>query len=246
MKNQANNTIWTHLNELRRRLIICLAVIAAGIVLAFIFADRLFQVLVWPAKGINLIFIDVTEMLGTYMQVCLVAGIIVAMPVLVYQLIAFVAPALTPSEKKWVWIVLPFIILMFLAGVAFSYFVLLPPAMQFLISFGADIATPQIRIGNYVSLVGRLLLATGLIFETPVVTTFLARMGVTSSRWMAQQRKWAIIFAFILGAIITPTLDPVNQTLVAVPLIVLYEMSIWLAKLVEHRKARSLTPDSTV
>lgn len=242
MANKEANTIWAHLNELRRRLVICLIAIAVGIIISFIFSDQLFKILVWPAKGINLIFIDVTEMLGTYMQVCLVAAIIVAMPVLVYQLIAFVAPALTAREKKYVWIVLPFIFLMFIAGVAFSYFVLLPPAMQFLISFGADIATPQIRIGNYVSLIGRLLLATGLIFETPVVTTFLARMGIISSKWMGQQRKWAIIVAFILGAIITPTLDPVNQTLVALPLIVLYEMSIWLAKLVEHRRARSFKP----
>jgi sec-independent protein translocase protein TatC len=229
------NTLWSHLNELRKRIIICLVAIAAGIILSFVFADKLFQVLIWPTPGIKLIFIDVTEMLGTYMQVCLAAGIIVAMPVLVYQLIAFVAPALTQHEKRYVWIILPFIVIMFAAGVAFSYFVLLPPAMQFLITFGADIATPQIRIGNYVSLVGRLLLATGIIFETPVITTFLARIGVISSKGLAKQRKWAIVGAFVLGAVITPTLDPVNQTLVALPLIVLYELSIWLAKLVEKR-----------
>jgi len=137
MTTKEVNNIWAHLNELRKRLVICLIAIAAGIIISFIFADQLFQVLIWPAKGIKLIFIDVTEMLGTYMQVCLVAGIILAMPVMVYQLIAFVAPALTPKEKKYVWIILPFIILMFVSGVAFSYFVLLPPAMQFLISFPA-------------------------------------------------------------------------------------------------------------
>jgi sec-independent protein translocase protein TatC len=239
MENKETNTIWAHLNELRKRLVICLIAVAAGTIISFVFADQLFQVLVWPAKGIHLIFIEVTEMLGTYMQVCLVAGIILAMPVLVYQLIAFVAPALTPREKKYVWVALPFIILMFAAGVAFSYFVLLPPAIQFLISFGADIATPQIRVGNYVSLIGRLLLATGVIFELPVVTTLLARLGVISSKWMGDQRKWAIVMAFILGAVITPTWDPVNQTFVALPLIVLYEMSIWLAKLVEKRSTRN-------
>ncbi|RPJ56608.1 MAG: twin-arginine translocase subunit TatC [Dehalococcoidia bacterium] len=239
MATKETNSLWAHLNELRKRLIICLAAVAAGIILSLIFADKLFQFLIWPTPGIKLIFIDVTEMLGTYMQVCLVSGIIVAMPVLVYQLIAFVTPALTQHEKRYVWIILPFIVIMFAGGVAFSYFVLLPPAMQFLITFGTDIATPQIRIGNYVSLVGRLLLATGIIFETPVITTFLARIGVISSRWLAQQRKWAIVAAFILGAIITPTLDPVNQTLIALPLIVLYEISIWLAKLVEKRHIRN-------
>jgi sec-independent protein translocase protein TatC len=236
MATQETNTLWSHLNELRKRLVICLIAIAAGIILALIFADKLFQILIWPVPGIKLIFIDVTEMLGTYMQVCLVAGIIVAMPVIVYQLIAFVTPALNQREKKYIWVILPFVIIMFAGGVAFSYFVLLPPALQFLITFGSDIATPEIRIGNYVSLVGRLLLATGIIFETPVITTFLARIGVVSSKGLAKGRKWAIVAAFILGAIITPTLDPVNQTLVALPLIVLYEISIWLAKLVEKRR----------
>jgi len=176
-------------------------------------------------------------MLSTYMQVCFIGGIIIAMPVLVYELIAFVAPALTPREKKYVWIVLPFIILMFIGGVLFGYFVLIPPAMNFLLSFGSGIATPQIRIGNYISLVSRLLLAIGLIFETPVITTFLARLGIVSSRWLARQWKWVVILAFVLGAVITPTLDPVNQTLVAVPLILLYLLSILLARMVERRRA---------
>jgi len=228
--------ISTHLLELRRRLIVCLAAIAAGILITFVFADQLFRILIRPAGNISLIFVEVTEMLSTYMQVCLIGGIMIAMPVLVYEIIVFVSPALTPREKKYVWITLPFIILMFMGGVLFGYFVLIPPAMQFLLSFGAGIATPQIRIGNYISLVSRLLLAIGLVFETPVITTFLARLGILSSKWLAAQWKWAIILAFVLGAVITPTLDPVNQTLVALPLIILYLLSILLARLVEKRK----------
>ena len=225
-----------HLEELRRRLIVCLAAVAIGIFVAFIFADQLFSILIRPAGSISLIFVEVTEMLGTYMQVCLIGGIMIAMPVLVYELIAFVSPALTPREKRYVWIVLPLIILMFAGGVLFGYFVLIPPAMQFLLSFGANIATPQIRIGNYISLVSRLLLAIGLVFELPVITTFLARLGILSSKWLAAQWKWAVILAFVLGAVITPTLDPVNQTLVALPLIILFLLSILLARLVEKRK----------
>jgi len=234
--------IATHLDELRRRLIVCLAAVAAGIIIAFAFADQLFAILIRPAGDINLIFVEVTEMLGTYMQVCLIGGIIIAMPVLVYELIAFVSPALTPREKRYVWIVLPFIILMFAGGVLFAYFILIPPTMQFLLSIGADIATPQIRIGNYISLVSRLLLAVGLVFEIPVITTFLARLGVLSSKWLAARWKWAVILAFVLGAVITPTLDPVNQTLVALPLIILYILSILLARLVEKHR---ITPKET-
>jgi len=232
--------ISTHLEELRRRLIVCLVAVTAGILIAFAFAGQLFAILIRPAGDINLIFVEVTEMLSTYMQVCLIGGIIIAMPVLVYELIVFVSPALTPREKKYVWIILPFIIMMFAGGVIFGYFVLIPPAMQFLLSFGADIATPQIRIGNYISLVSRLLLAIGLVFETPVITTFLARLGILSSKWLAARWKWAVILAFVLGAVITPTLDPVNQTLIALPLIILYLLSILLARLFEKRKEPDL------
>ncbi len=240
MAADENKGLFSHLKELRRRLIICLIALAAGIIIAFAFADQLFHILILPAGDINLIFVEVTEMLGAYMQVCLIGGIIIAMPVLVYELIIFIAPALTPVEKKYVWIALPFILIMFAGGVLFGYFVLIPPAMQFLLSLGSGIATPQIRIGNYISLVARLLLAIGLVFEIPVITTFLARLGIISSRWLLAQWKWAVICAFILGALITPTVDPVNQTLVALPLIILYLLSILLARLFEKRKIMPL------
>ncbi len=240
MAADKNRGISSHLEELRRRLIICLVALAAGIIIAFAFADQLFRILILPAGAINLIFVEVTEMLGAYMQVCLIGGIVLSMPVLVYELIAFIAPALTPGEKKYVWLALPFIFIMFIGGVLFGYFVLIPPALQFLLSLGAGIASPQIRIGNYISLVARLLLAIGLVFETPVITTFLARLGIVSWRWMLAQWKWAVILAFILGGLITPTIDPVNQTLVALPLIILYLLSILLARLFEKSKSKTL------
>jgi sec-independent protein translocase protein TatC len=130
---------------------------------------------------------------------------------------------------------------MFIGGVAFGYFILLPPATKFLLTFGSNVVEIQVRISNYIAVVTRLLLTIGLIFEMPVVTTFLARIGVLKPKWLADQRRTAIIFAFILAALITPTFDPINQTLVAVPLIVLYEMSIWLAKLVQRKETR-ITP----
>lgn len=236
MSSPDSKVISLHLEELRRRLIVSLVAVVAGILISFAFADQLFAILIRPAGNISLIFVEVTEMLSTYMQVCFIGGIIISMPVLVYELIAFVSPALTPKEKRYVWIVLPFIILMFIGGVLFAYFVLIPPAMQFLLNLGSGIAAPQIRIGNYISLVSRLLLAVGLVFETPVITTFLARLGILSSKWLAARWKWAIILAFVLGAVITPTIDPVNQTLVALPLIILYLMSILLARIFEKRK----------
>ncbi|MFC2002316.1 twin-arginine translocase subunit TatC [Chloroflexota bacterium] len=144
--------------------------------------------------------------------------------------------------KKYIYIILPWIALMFVGGVVFGYFILVPPATKFLLTFGSNIATPQIRVGNYIAIITRLLLAIGIVFELPVVTTFLARIGIIKPKWLADRRKLAIIFAFIIAAIITPTFDPINQSLVAVPLIVLYELSIWLAKLVYRREEPVSSP----
>ena len=242
MNDREKQPVLSHLRELRQRLIRSVIAVLIATIIAFYFAPQIFEILKVPAGDINLIFIEMTEMIGTYMKVSLAAGIMLAMPYLIYHVIMFVSPALTPKEKKYVYLILPWIALMFAGGVAFCYFVLIPPATRFLLSWGADIAAPEIRIGNYIGLVTRLLLAIGLVFELPVVTTFLARLGVITPKWLASKRRIAIIFAFILAAIITPTFDPVNQTLVAAPLIVLYEMSIWLAKLVQRKQPRAVTP----
>jgi len=241
MSAEEKQSILDHLKELRLRLIRSLIAVAVASVIAFIFYEWIFYIMKLPAQGINLIFIEMTEMLGTIMRVCLIAGVMLAMPYLVYEGIMFVSPALTSREKKYVYLILPWIALMFIGGVVFGYFVLIPPATRFLISFGSNIASPEIRVGNYISVMARLLLAVGLVFEMPVITTFLARLGVIKPVWLAQRRKVAIIFAFILAAIITPTFDPINQSLVAVPLVILYEMSIWLARLVYRKPAEAAT-----
>ncbi len=238
MSDDTRLSILGHLKELRQRLIKVIIVLLVACVLSFIFADEIFHILTAQTEGIegSLIFIEMTEMIGTYMKVCLASGVIVTMPYIIYHAIMFVSPALTRKEKKAVYLIIPWVTLMFAGGVAFGYFILIPPATKFLITFGSNIATPQIKIGNYISVVTRLLLAIGLVFELPVVTTFLARLGIITSGWLASKRRIAIILAFILAAIITPTFDPLNQTLVAAPLVVLYEMSIWLAKLVQRKR----------
>jgi sec-independent protein translocase protein TatC len=242
MSGDARLTVLSHLTELRQRLIKSAIAVVVTTIISFIFANQIFEILIWPApEGTNLIYIEMTEMIGTYMRVSLVAGIIVAMPYLVYQFFMFVSPALSRKEKKHIYLILPWVTLMFAGGVAFGYFILVPPATKFLIGFGSEIATPQIKIGNYISVVTRLLLAIGLVFEMPVVTSFLARLGIITSKWLASRRRTAIIFAFILAAIITPTFDPINQSLVAAPLVILYEMSIWLAKLFQRRKPQAAT-----
>lgn len=237
MSNENKMSLIGHLTELRTRLIRSVIALVITITISFVFYQMIFEILLAPAQGINLIFTEMTEMIGTTMRVSLLGGIILAIPYLTYEVIMFVSPALTSREKKYVYLILPWVALMFAGGVAFAYFVLLPPMIRFLLSFGGELATPQIKIGNYISVVTRLLLAVGLVFEMPVVTTFLARIGVLNPRWLAGKRKPAIIGAFILAAVITPTIDPINQSLIALPLIVLFEMSIWLARLVYKKRA---------
>jgi len=238
MSDQEKQPILSHLSELRQRLIKSVIAVLIATIITFFFAPQIFELLKLPAGDISLIFIEMTEMIGIYMKVSLAGGIMLSMPYLVYHMIMFVSPALSRREKRYVYLILPWITLMFAGGVAFGYFILIPPATKFLLSFGSNIASPEIRIGNYISLVTRLLLSIGLVFELPVITTFLARLGVVTSKWLASKRRIAIILAFVLAAIITPTFDPINQTLVAAPLIILYEMSIWLAKLVQRNKPR--------
>ncbi|MFC1940803.1 twin-arginine translocase subunit TatC [Chloroflexota bacterium] len=234
-----------HLAEFRKRLIKSIIAVAITSTLSFIFYKQIFEILTSRTQNINLIYIEMTEMIGAIMRVCLVSGIMLAMPYLTYQLIMFVSPALTGKEKRYVYLILPWIALMFAAGVTFAYFILIPRITEFLITFGSDIATPQIKIGNYISIVARLLLSVGLVFEMPVVTTFLSRLGVLKPKWLADKRRVAIILAFILAAMITPTIDPINQSLVAVPLVALYEMSIWLAKLVYKKEPAVEVPISS-
>ncbi|MBM3926570.1 MAG: twin-arginine translocase subunit TatC [SAR202 cluster bacterium] len=235
-----------HLQELRKRLTIALAAVAVTTVLSFIFWERIVDFLLVPADDLTeiegrLVFIEVTEMFGVMMKVSMMAGLVIASPVVFMQTIMFVAPALTAKEKLYLYSFVPAVLLSFFAGAAFGYYVLIPPAIEFLVGFGNDIAQPTIRISNYVNVVVMLLFWMGLVFETPVVMFLLAKLRVVKpSAYSKFRRPWVVI-AFVLGAIITPTFDPVNQTLVAAPLIVLYEIGLWLSKLAAREGKRART-----
>ena len=157
----------------------------------------------------------------------------------------FVAPGLTSRERRYLLAFLPGAMIAFGAGVAFAYFVMTPPALHFLLTFGDDVATPMIRVSNIVNLMVRLLFWMGLAFETPLVIYLLAQLGIVNARMLARFRRYWVVVAFIMAAIITPTFDPVNQALVAVPLLALYELGVLLAKWVGRGRATNvLTPFS--
>ncbi len=229
-----------HLEELRSRLIRVLIVLAITTVISFFMADWLFAVMKSRVEGLQLIRTNVAEMVSTYMKVSLMSGVAMAMPVAVHQLVMFIAPALKPQEKRLVYLMMPGVFASFLLGAAFAFFVLLPPALNFLIHFGEDIATPLIRVGDYVSVVVTLTFWIGLAFETPVVIFFLTRIGLITPMQLTRLRRYAFVAAFALAAIITPTVDPLNQVIVAVPLMLLYEIGILLSRLAFRQRSRAI------
>ena len=236
-------SIREHLADLRTRLLVCVLTLAATTTFSFIVAeDWIFPLLERPApKEIDFLVTESTGVFGPYINVSLVAGAILAMPMFILQGLMFVAPALKPAERRYAYLMLPATVVAFGVGVVFAYFVLLPPALNFLYTFGSDLAEIRPALGKYVSLVTLLLFWNGVAFETPVILYFLTRVGLVSPSFLARNWRFAVLGAFVLGAFITPTLDPVNQTLVAVPLTMLYGLSLLLAKLAayQHRKSQA-------
>ena len=242
-------TLLQHLSELRRRVFICVVAVLAGSAVSFVFFEEIVEILVEPARdlglgtGGELIYTEVTELLTTAIKVSFVSGLILASPIIVSQGVMFVAPGLTRQEKRYLFGFMPVVILAFAGGVAFAYYILTPPALHFLLTFGGDIATPLIRISNIINLMIRLLFWMGLAFETPLVMFLLASLGIASASSLGRFRRYWVVVAFILAAMITPTVEPVNQALVAGPLLVLYELGILLAWLAgrSRRKSNAIT-----
>jgi sec-independent protein translocase protein TatC len=228
-------TLLEHLFELRSRVTWSAAAVIAGMIPFFYIplGEELIDLLLRPAINQNPDFkaqaITPMENIVTYFRVVLLAGIALGMPMLVYQMLRFVTPALTPQEKRWV---LPIVVgasLSFVVGLAFGYFVVLPAAYGFLFSFGQGFASVNPTISSYMDLTTRLLLVMGLVFETPLVIMGLAKFGVVSARKLLGWWRWALIGSFVISAIATPTPDPVTQSLVGIPIFVLYMLGIVLA-----------------
>ena len=233
MMEEKTLTLFEHLSELRQRLIKSLIAVAVGTIIAYVVNPTIFNLLLVPSNGtgLELIATEMPEIFGSVMKVSFIGGVIIAMPVLVYQLVMFVGPGLTTREKRFFALLMPGIVVAFLTGVSFAYFLVLPRIVEFFLSFGADFAKPQIRISNYVSVVSDMLLWSGITFETPIIIFFLAKIRIVNSHMLSRFRRHAVVVAFIIAAIITPTVDPVTQLIVAVPIIILYEASILLTKL---------------
>ena len=228
-----------HLGELRVRIMRAMYGLLAGTVIALPFSERIVDWLARPVTrlGYELVFTAPAEAFWVQMKVGLIAGVFIAAPVILWQVWAFIAPGLHGHEKKYA---VPFVLIgsvMFLAGGAFSLFVVTPYALTFLLSYARPGLKPMITIQNHVDFLLKFTLAFGAVFELPLALTLLARMGVVNARMLAKNRKYAILGAFVAGAVLTPTPDAFNQALMAGPLIILYEVGIVCARIFGRKPA---------
>jgi len=229
-----------HLEELRNRLIVCFAAVGIGFFFSYFFKEALFDILVAPLKAVmqdgdKLIFTGLPEAFFTYLKVALLAGIMLAAPVILYQFWMFVAPGLYRKERR---ILVPITILssfFFLGGALFGYFIVFPWGFKFFMGFATDIIRPMPSMREYLSFSSKLLLAFGLSFELPIVITFMAKIGLVSVGFLKKNRKYALLLFFIGAAILTPP-DVVTQIMMAFPLMALYELSIVGARIFGKKK----------
>lgn len=232
-----SDTFSDHFSELRKRIILSMVVYFIATIIGFVIHREILQLIVSPIEGINEltqglpVFTNITEFWGVVMKVSLLAGLLISFPFISYQVLAFILPGLKKNEKRFIIILLPGSLISFYLGSAFGFFILVPPAIKFLVIFGGEISVPLIRIGSLVQLTISLMIWMGISFQLPIVMYLTTSLKLTNPTTFKRFRKWFIVVAFILGAIITPTFDPVNQFIVALPIILLYEVGLFLTKL---------------
>ena len=225
-------TLVEHLEELRRRIIISLILITAISVFAFPFTPRVLTILKAPSSGMieKLVFFNPSEAFLIHIKIAFFVGLAISMPVIMYQLWAFISPAIEYKTKKHGLLFLLSSLGTFIGGASFGFFVLLPAAFKFLLSFSGDSLDPVISASSYISFVLGLTLGCGLVFEMPVLSFLLSKIGIINYRFLRKTWKYAAIAIFIAAAIVTPTPDVFNMTIVAIPMLFLYELSIWVSK----------------
>ncbi len=229
-----------HLEELRRRLLICIIAVAVGFVISYFFSDKAFLILIKPLtevlpKESHLIFTNLPEMFLTYLKVSLVMGIMLATPVIFYELWKFVAPGLYQNEKRFI---VPFVVcscVLFLGGSIFGYFVVFPFGFKFFLGFSNEYIKALPSVKQYFSFAMKLLIAFGIVFELPVITYFLTKVRLLSPQFLKKNRRYAIVVIFALAAIFTPP-DIMTQFMMAIPLILLYEISIFVSYLAYEKE----------
>ena len=245
-----------HLGELRNRILISVIVVTIAFGICFNYSEYIFNLLTSPLHytlefsihnpyisyipsnkpGINLVFLAPAEALWMHMKIAFISAFILSSPLVFFEVWRFIAPGLLEKERKYA---LPFIVttsFLFLIGALFCFIIILPFAMNFLLNYKTQNLQPMISVEKYMDFCLKFILAFGAIFELPVILVFLTRMGIVTHEFLAKNRKYAVLIAFIAAAVLTPTPDAFNQTLMAVPIIILYEAGIWASRIFNKKK----------
>jgi len=225
-----------HLVELRSRLIVSAVAIFIGFLICYAFKEKLFEILMMPwikalpqGHDARLIYTAPHEAFFTYLKVSLIGGVGIAVPVIIFEMWRFIVPGLYENEKRYILPVVFFSSFFFIGGALFGYFFVFPVGFQFFTSFANDFITPMISTKEFLSFTTHLLFGFGFVFELPIFIFFLARLGLVSGAFLRRQRKYSIVIIFIVAAMLTPGPDVFSQLLMAGPLLVLYELSVWIA-----------------
>ena len=235
--------VTSHLEELRKRLIYSLIAVGVSFIICFAFKEWLFKILTLPLiatlpENSSMIFTSLPDAFFTYLKISFFGGLFLACPFVLYQIWKFISPGLYVSEKKYAFPFVFFSTIFFVGGSLFAYFVVFPFGFKFFVSFATDFITPMLTLKEFLSFSCKLLLAFGIIFELPIFMFFMARIGLVNSKTLASKRKYAILITFIVAAVLTPP-DIVTQIMMAIPVMLLYEISIWVVKLSEKKEAKN-------
>jgi sec-independent protein translocase protein TatC len=224
-------SITEHLDELRKNIIISLVSLGAAVLISVPFAPSLLKILRLPAAGVieKLAYFSPEEAFLIYMRISFFAGITIAFPVLMQQLWSFLSPAVDDRYRKYIKYFIFLSLALFSAGCLFAYFVLIPPALKFLLGIGRGDLEPVISAGKYISFITSIILYCGVIFQMPLLSLILSRIGLIDHSFLRRKSKFAIVGIFIIAAVITPTTDVFNMLMLALPMLLLYEISIWVA-----------------
>src|SRR4030042_2785069 len=228
-----------HLEELRKRLVVCFIAIGIGFAVSYGFKEKIFEILTLPLiaamqEGDNLIFTGISEAFFTYLKVAFLSGVMLAAPVILYEFWMFVAPGLYQKERRLLFPIVFLSSFFFVGGALFGYFVVFPFGFKYFLGFATEHIRPLPSMKEYMSLSSKMLLAFGLVFELPLLITLLSRLGLISVAFLKKNRKYAILLIFIIAAILTPP-DALTQILMAIPMIGLYEISIMGAKILQRK-----------
>jgi sec-independent protein translocase protein TatC len=241
--------ILEHFAELQRRVTFSALLFGVGFIVALVFYEPLIKLLLIPAHGhlsptSTPVVTGLTEFMGVTIKIAVIAGFILALPMLIYQIILFVAPAISTKTERLLLTLVPTVFLLFACGISLGYFMVVPTMLKFLLNFGADLVTPMIRLNDYLSVVLMLLTGLGLAFETPVVMFLLAKFRIVSYKGFLHFWRHILVLSFVVGAIFDPTPNPFDQIVVAGCIITLYGVGIVIAWMLRDKAAVAIAPDA--